>query len=105
MDLVRQCQHHDPGHLSALHATGNHPGQVSAIDQHLPGGIVLSADQLTVEQDQIAGIDWNMELSQEPDPDTQPLPEREATSRYQLSLPIDGWKLGLPSGSVPTGYF
>lgn len=49
-------------------------------------------------KDQIAGLDWNMELSQEPDPDTQPLPEREATSRYQLSLPFQGWTLGLPSG-------
>lgn len=49
-------------------------------------------------KDQIAGMDWNMELSQEPDPDTQPLPEREATSRYQLSLPFHGWTLGLPSG-------
>lgn len=62
------------------------------------GGLYALGYSAQEMKDQIAGIDWNMELSQEPDPDTQPLPEREATSRYQLSLPIDGWKLGLPSG-------
>ncbi|MCF8239359.1 MAG: patatin-like phospholipase family protein [Saprospiraceae bacterium] len=62
------------------------------------GGLYALGYSAQSMKDQIAGLDWNLMLSENPDPDTQPLPEREANDRYQLSLPIKDWKLGLPSG-------
>lgn len=62
------------------------------------GGLhALGYDARTME-DQVAGLDWDWMLSQTPEPETQPLPEREATSRYQLTVPLKGLKLTLPSG-------
>ncbi len=62
------------------------------------GGLYsLGYDAKTME-DQVASLDWDWMLSQTPDPETQPLPEREATSRYQLTVPLKGFKLTLPSG-------
>ncbi len=62
------------------------------------GGLyALGYDAKTMEA-QVANLDWDWMLSQTPEPETQPLPEREATSRYQLSVPLKGFKLSLPSG-------
>lgn len=62
------------------------------------GGLyALGYDARTLES-QVASLDWDWELSQTPEPETQPLPEREATSRYQLTVPLKGLKLMLPSG-------
>ena len=62
------------------------------------GGLyALGYDAHTLES-QMASLDWDWELSQTPEPETQPLPEREATSRYQLTVPLKGLKLMLPSG-------
>ncbi len=54
------------------------------------GGLyALGYDAHTLES-QMASLDWDWELSQTPEPETQPLPEREATSRYQLTVPLKG---------------
>ncbi len=62
------------------------------------GGLYALGYSASTLEEQVAGLDWDWVLSQTPEPETQPLPEREATSRYQLSVPLDGLKLTLPSG-------
>jgi NTE family protein len=62
------------------------------------GGLYAMGYDAKTMEEQIAGMDWSLVLTQAPEPETQPLQSWEANSRYLINLPIKNGKPSLPSG-------